>query len=84
MTETEGNHRLFELIASTARENDLEEIVPQVTGGGSDAAFPVLLGIPTVCSVGTIGRNAHTLKEEADIDSLPLRTKILAATLLRI
>ena len=84
MTETEGNHRLFDLIAGTARENALEELVPQVTGGGSDAAFPVLLGIPTVCSVGTIGRNAHTLKEEADVASLPLRTKILAATLLRI
>ena len=84
MTDTEGNRRLFELIASTARENGLEELESQVVGGGSDAAFPVLLGIPTVCSVGTIGRNAHTLKEEADIDSLPLRTKILAATLLRI
>ena len=84
MTETEGNRRLFELIASTARENGLEEIAPQVVGGGSDAAFPVLLGIPTVCSVGTIGRNAHTLKEEADVASLPLRTKILAVTLLRI
>jgi len=44
----------------------------------------VLLGIPTICSAGTIGANAHTLEEEAEIASLPLRTKILAAVLLKI
>ena len=84
MTETEGNHRLFNLFAETAHENGLEELTGQVTGGGSDAAFPVLLGIPTICSAGTIGANAHTLEEEAEIASLPLRTKILAAVLLKI
>ena len=84
MTETEGNHRLFDLFAKTAHENGLEELSPQVVGGGSDAAFPTLLGIPTICSAGTIGLNAHTLKEQADIDSLPKRTKILVASLLQI
>jgi len=84
MTETEGNHRLFDLYAETARLYGLEEIEPQVTGGGSDAAFPVILGIPTICSAGPVGKNAHTLEEEVEIDSLPRRTKILAATVTRI
>ena len=84
MTETEGNHRLFDLYADCARENALEEITPMFRGGGSDAAFPVLIGIPTICSAGPSGRFEHTIREEADVDSLPRRTKILVATLLRI
>ena len=84
MTEAEGNHRLFELYARTAEENGLESFTPMVRGGGSDAAFPVLLGIPAICSAGVTGRFEHTIKEEADITSLPRRTKILAAVILKI
>jgi glutamate carboxypeptidase len=84
MTETEGNHRLFDLYDRCARENGLGEYAPMFRGGGSDAAFPVLLGVPTICAAGPSGRFEHTIREEADIASLPLRTKILVATLLRI
>ena len=84
MTETEGNHRLFDLFARTGHETGLEELAWQVSGGGSDAAFPVLLGIPTVCSAGTVGWAAHTLQEGAEIASLPRRAKLLAAVLMRI
>ena len=84
MPETEANHRLFDLYDRTARENGLEEFSPAFRGGGSDAAFPTLLGIPTICSAGVTGHFEHTVKEEADIASLPRRTKILAATLLKI
>ena len=84
MTETADNHRLFDLYAETAREYGLEEFDWIVNGGGSDAAFPVLLGIPTICSAGPVGTGVHTLEEQAEIDSLPRRTKILAATVLKI
>ena len=84
MEETEGNHKLFDLYAETARETGLEEFSWQVTGGGSDAAFPVLLGIPTICSAGTVGSGAHTLQEEAETGSLSRRAKILTATILKI
>ncbi len=82
MEETEGNHVLFDLIAAFARENGLEELSPEFSGGASDSAWTTGLGIPTVCSMGVIGRGTHTTGEQAELSSLPRRAKILAGTIL--
>ena len=84
MEKTGANLRLFDKIASYARETGLEEFEPIVRGGGSDAAFPVLLGIPTVCSAGAVGNEVHTVRESAEIASLARRAKILAGAILRL
>lgn len=55
----------------------------QVTGGCSDAGFPSSLGIPTLCGVGPIGGAAHTSDEYIIAESLLVRAKIAASTVLR-
>ena len=81
MEDTAANRELFERIAGFAREYGLEELAPIVRGGGSDSAFTVGIGIPTVCSMGAVGDFVHTVREVAEIDSLPRRAKILAGVI---
>ena len=81
MEDTEGNRKLFGKIADFAAEYGLEELRPIVRGGGSDSAFTTGIGIPTVCSMGAVGDFVHTTAEEAQIDSLPVRAKILAGVI---
>lgn len=81
MTPTEENRALFDRIAAFAHRHGLEELTPIVRGGGSDSAYTVGLGIPTVCSMGAVGDFVHTVREEAQVDSLPKRAKILAGVI---
>jgi glutamate carboxypeptidase len=53
-------------------------------GGGSDSCYTVEIGIPTVCSMGPSGLYEHTVKEQADIDSLPQRANLLAECILKV
>ncbi len=84
MEATAENRALFDRIAAFAHDHGLEELTPIIRGGGSDSAFTVQMGIPTVCSMGATGKYIHTVKEEADIASLPVRAKILAGALLMV
>ena len=81
MEDTEDNRALFAKVAAFADEYGLEKLEPIVRGGGSDSAYTVGEGIPTVCSMGAVGDFAHTVREEAQIDSLPRRAKILAGVI---
>ena len=81
---TAANLHLFETVSGLARELGLEDLVPMERGGGSDSAYPVQLGIPTVCSLGPIGRYEHTLQEQADIGTLGTRAKLLTAVILHL
>jgi len=80
----DGNVELFEHIQSVCNKYDLERIESSFKGGGSDSAYTVLAGVPSVCSVGTIGEGAHTIFEKSRIDSLTARAKMLAATILEL
>lgn len=72
----------------TARSKGLKESIitrrHMERGGCSDSAYPVQLGIPTVCSLGPIGRYEHTLQEQADIGTLGTRAKLLTAVILHL
>lgn len=81
---TEGNMKLFNMVAETARELGLPELQPMKRGGGSDSCYTVEIGIPTVCSMGPSGLYEHTVKEQADIDSLPQRANLLAECILKV
>ena len=81
MEDTEDNRKLFAKVAAFASEYELETLTPIVRGGGSDSAFTTGIGIPTVCSMGAVGAYVHTVREEAQIDSLPRRAKILAGVI---
>ena len=70
---------LFEKLIKVCHENDLGTLTPIESGGGSDAAFTQLAGIPTICGFGGSGELFHTIKEHINVNSIPLRAKILSA-----
>lgn len=84
MEPTENNMKLFERVKSIADKLGYEDFAPIVPGGASDAAFPSVMGIPTLCGMGMTGKSQHTLNEEADISSLFERSHLLAETVLSI
>ena len=81
---TKENLALFEKVAKAARELGLGELLPMERGGGSDSAYTVEIGIPTVCSMGTVGRFEHTVREESQIDSLASRAMLLVESILAV
>lgn len=79
---TADNIKLFKRIEKACKKYNLERVKQSYSGGGSDAAYTVLAGVPSVCSVGAIGEGVHTINERADISSLASRAKMLAATIM--
>lgn len=47
-------------------------------GGGSDSAYTVAAGVPTICAMGVEGSRHHSPEEYASIESLYARAKALA------
>ncbi len=83
--EANGNgHRLFNIVNQTSVENGFGELTPFMSGGGSDSAYSVFAGVPTVCSMGVKGEHNHTMEEYAIVDSLFERAKLLAACVLNL
>lgn len=81
---TEGNLELFRKVVSVASALGMGELLPMERGGGSDSAYTVALGIPTVCSMGTVGRYEHSVREEADISTLESRALLMAESILNV
>lgn len=79
---TKGNLELFEKVADIARSLGMGELEAKERGGGSDSAYTVAVGIPTVCSMGTVGRYEHSVREEADISTLESRAILMAKSIL--
>lgn len=79
MEKNEQTQKLFEKLNKVCLDNDLGKLTPIESGGGSDAAFTQLAGIPTICGLGASGDFFHTVNEYVDIDTIPLRAKILSA-----
>lgn len=84
MVTTPGVKKLFELVADTSVENGFNKPTPIHVGGGSDSAYTVLAGIPTVCAMGVKGENNHSPAEYALVESLFERTKLLIACILNL
>jgi glutamate carboxypeptidase len=53
-------------------------------GGGSDGNFTAALGIPTLDGLGCLGDGPHAEYEHVVIDSLPLRSALVAHLLLEV
>jgi glutamate carboxypeptidase len=51
------------------------------SGGGSDGNYTAAAGVPTLDSLGPVGRNAHSVDEYVELDTLPARMALLAALL---
>lgn len=84
MEHTADNDKLLAKLNHVAKGSNLEVLTQMERGGGSDAAYPVQMGIPTLCSMGVIGKNEHTDMEQAEISSLGSRARLLAAAITEI
>ena len=84
MEQTPGNERLFRYVAEIYRELGLSEPSMECSGGGSDSAFSVAAGVPTVDQMGVKGEWNHSDREYAAADSIFERARVLAACILNI
>ncbi len=81
MVFTDESMDLFEKTKAIADKYGLENLHSAESGGGSDAAYTVAVGVPTICGFGTTGNFCHTTKEYAEIESLSRRAKIIAGVI---
>ncbi|WP_371367616.1 Carboxypeptidase G2 [Sporomusa rhizae] len=84
MRTTEGVKRLFALVKETCAENGFGEPYEKLVGGGSDSAYTVVAGVPTVCAMGVKGGRNHSPEEFAIVETLFERAKLLAACVLNL
>jgi glutamate carboxypeptidase len=84
METTEGVMKLFKHVEDTSVELGFDRPYPKTSGGGSDAANLVLAGVPTVCAVGVKGEWNHTPRENAVVETIFERAKLIAACVLRL
>lgn len=72
---------LLESLQNTCRKYGLGTLTPTESGGGSDSCYTQAAGITSLCGFGASGGKQHSPKEFLNMDSVPLRAKILAAFL---
>ena len=82
MQTTDGVKKLFDLLVKVSEENGFGTPTPVKSGGGSDSAYTVMAGVPTLCSMGVKGANNHSKEEYAVVDSIFERAKLLVCMVL--
>ena len=82
--ETPEGYRFYEFIDKISQRIGMGPIPAVRLGGGSDAAYTTMAGVPTVCSCGIRGEWNHTTREYAVVESLFERSKLYAAVILHI
>ena len=82
--ETDANHQLLGYINSVATKYGYPAFGSIYVGGMSDAAYVGCMGVPTVCSMGGQGSGAHTMQEQASVESFLTRTVITLACALEV
>ena len=79
MKTTPAVEDLFAVVKKTYAEMGLGTPYPKLVGGGSDSAYSVMAGVPTVCAMGVKGGWNHSPQEFAIVETLFERAKLLAA-----
>lgn len=82
MEETKENLALFEKVKEVSARLGFEKFESFLSGGASDAAFPTIMGIPTLCGMGIVGHSQHTLRETAKASSLIERGLVIGTVIL--
>lgn len=77
---TPKSARLFERAREIGRGLGLD-LKEASSGGGSDANLVGALGVPVLDGLGAEGRGAHAHEEQIRLDTLPVRTSLLAGLL---
>lgn len=83
VVETEDSRALFAAYKDAARDAGLPSLDGEFSGGCADSGFTASVGTPTICGVGPVGGNAHTVEEYLELDSMVPRAQALALAILR-
>ncbi len=81
MEKTEKNLWLLSKWNRAAEVLGIQPFAEITRGGGSDAAYAVIAGAPTLCSCGTVGFDEHTKNERIDLSTMEQRVKLLLNTI---
>jgi len=68
---------LYDIVQAAATQLNIP-IKEQAAKGAADSGFVASLGVPTICAMGPIGDDLHSVDEKMEKDSLIPRTKLLA------
>ena len=79
---TEEGKRLRRFVDSVSQENGWPAVGEVVLGGGSDACYFTIAGVPTICAMGVCGQFNHSSKEYALVETLYTRAKLLTCAVL--
>jgi glutamate carboxypeptidase len=82
VTATPGADELFHCYQTAAADAGLR-IEGEFSGGCADSGFTAGVGCPTLCGVGPVGGNAHTIEEYLEVDTLVPRAQAMALAILR-
>jgi glutamate carboxypeptidase len=83
LTQSADSEVLFDGYRAAAGDVGLA-VTGEFSGGCADSGFTAGVGCPTLCSVGPVGGNAHTIEEYLDVDSIVPRAQALALAILRL
>lgn len=72
---------LLEKLRAACHKYALGTLTPIEAGGGSDSCYTQAAGVPSICGLGASGGKQHTVNEFLNVESIPLRAKILASFL---
>lgn len=78
---TQANLDLLDRLNQAAAEYGHPPFGTAFPGGNSDVSYISQAGIPAICSCGVKGSGAHTMEECAIVDTLFLRTKMIACVI---
>jgi len=84
MSRTPGNEKLFDLVRRVSEDLGFETPFAVVSGGGSDSAWSVRAGVPTIDQMGVKGQWNHSDREYAVVDTLFERTRLAIACVLEL
>ncbi len=82
VVQTEASKAIFTAYQAAARDSGLT-VDGEFSGGCADSGFTASVGTPTICGVGPVGGNAHTVEEYMEVDTMVPRAQALARSILR-
>ena len=80
--ETPDGIALADFVAEVSRELGMGDMGKINLGGGSDACYFTIAGVPTICAMGVCGQFNHSSKEYALVETLYTRSKLLTCAVL--
>lgn len=81
MMVNDKNLQLLEKWNIAAKNLGMDEFKGIIKGGGSDAAYTVMAGTPTLCSCGPIGYGEHTRNEKVDLSTFDDIAELISNTI---